>query len=567
MSSLNALIAGPYNVALSLAVCIALALAVRAGLRAGVSLGPWSALLLGAASAGLIGSTFVSLNGTPLAPGAKSNVGGLAIGIPIAMLLAIWLRIGAWRALDLLSVPTLIGLAIGRLGCLLAGCCIGTASTLPWAIHYDGDETDRHPVQFYESIGDLLLAYGLTRAFRTSNTPLRAGDRATLAIGGYAALRFMTELLRAGRTTTYGLNPVQWWMLAVIAVLGVQWLARHANRQRLSNVRAYVMQRLPAMPKSNATDSLGRHHVALLGIGVALYLWPLMAPARFTPLESTVLQLLAVSGVAIALYTLKRASVATHLVAPSMGAMLLLQVGTEPDTPKRELLIGGSYFGQSYERVVGRRDEVGYDYCAGTDVTNIYDTRATRRAQSGWFSLGFRGRRASGLRIEAEGRALIGRDKLVSITEGPTYAPVSNSTRLQAGGLSVALDHPNYALRTNVLSGVFHSAGDRIATTTGSIQGRVIAGNGIFAEARVANPRLYLSTGEFSYIGAGWQFGAMGPRISAGVGQGGLLAVHVPFRLLEVDAALHAVGENTLPVGTTPGVSLQVGGRLAVPLR
>jgi phosphatidylglycerol:prolipoprotein diacylglycerol transferase len=37
---------------------------------------------------------------------------------------------------DLITPSMLVGLALGRIGCLLNGCCYGGPSTLPWAVHF-----------------------------------------------------------------------------------------------------------------------------------------------------------------------------------------------------------------------------------------------------------------------------------------------------------------------------------------------------------------------------------------------------------------------------------------------
>jgi phosphatidylglycerol:prolipoprotein diacylglycerol transferase len=37
---------------------------------------------------------------------------------------------------DLIAPSLLVGLALGRIGCLLNGCCYGGASDLPWAVHF-----------------------------------------------------------------------------------------------------------------------------------------------------------------------------------------------------------------------------------------------------------------------------------------------------------------------------------------------------------------------------------------------------------------------------------------------
>lgn len=60
-------------------------------------------------------------------------------------------------------VPLALGIAVGRIGCLLSGLddyTYGSETTLPWGWDF-GDGLNRHPVQIYESIsmGGFLLGF------------------------------------------------------------------------------------------------------------------------------------------------------------------------------------------------------------------------------------------------------------------------------------------------------------------------------------------------------------------------------------------------------------------------
>src|SRR5690606_29110442 len=68
--------------------------------------------------------------------------GGLTFyGGPImcALFLALWTRRTGWRYLNVLDIcaPGIaVGLAFGRLGCFLSGCCFGQVCDLPWAVTF-----------------------------------------------------------------------------------------------------------------------------------------------------------------------------------------------------------------------------------------------------------------------------------------------------------------------------------------------------------------------------------------------------------------------------------------------
>jgi prolipoprotein diacylglyceryltransferase len=94
-----------------------------------------------------------------LLPGGKTIVGGLLGGwlaVEIAKpLLGIRTRTG-----DLFAIPLCVGIAIGRVGCFLAGLAddtYGKPTGLPWAVDF-GDGIPRHPTQLYEIVFLLALA-------------------------------------------------------------------------------------------------------------------------------------------------------------------------------------------------------------------------------------------------------------------------------------------------------------------------------------------------------------------------------------------------------------------------
>jgi phosphatidylglycerol:prolipoprotein diacylglycerol transferase len=64
-----------------------------------------------------------------------------------------------WRVtLDALAVGMPLGVAIGRVGCFMAGCCFGRPTNVPWAVVFNNPNTlcplrvPIHPAQLYESI-------------------------------------------------------------------------------------------------------------------------------------------------------------------------------------------------------------------------------------------------------------------------------------------------------------------------------------------------------------------------------------------------------------------------------
>jgi prolipoprotein diacylglyceryltransferase len=126
------------------------------------------------------------------------------------------------QALDLLALALAITQAVGRIGCLRAGCCHGRPSR--FGIRYR-DEVAPHwsgarvlPVQALESIALVVIAIVTARAI---------GNGALLVYAlSYACVRFATELLRGDRRRHFlRLSEAQWICVATSIHAGTLWLA------------------------------------------------------------------------------------------------------------------------------------------------------------------------------------------------------------------------------------------------------------------------------------------------------------------------------------------------------
>jgi prolipoprotein diacylglyceryltransferase len=153
-------------------------------------------------------------------PGGKTIVGGLLggwIGVELAKrLTGIRNRTG-----DLLAVPLCVGIAIGRVGCFLAGLAddtYGTPTGLPWGVDF-GDGIRRHPTQLYEMVFLLALAGFL---LWRSRRPYREGTIFRLFLAAYLAWRVLVDFLKP-QPVVDGLNLIQWSCVAGLAVLFLQW--------------------------------------------------------------------------------------------------------------------------------------------------------------------------------------------------------------------------------------------------------------------------------------------------------------------------------------------------------
>ena len=194
----------------------------RGGALAPGNFGVLVGLLIGAA----IGNKLVFLierpdvilamwqGGTLIFPG-QSIVGGLLgglIGVELAKKLT-----GQTRSTgDAMVLPIAFGLAIGRIGCFLAGLhddTYGLPTSLPWGVDF-GDGIPRHPTQLYEIAVVLALGLALYRArFATPGLAFK------LFLSSYLVWRFVIEFLKpVPAAYPLGLSGIQWTCLVALAV-------------------------------------------------------------------------------------------------------------------------------------------------------------------------------------------------------------------------------------------------------------------------------------------------------------------------------------------------------------
>jgi phosphatidylglycerol---prolipoprotein diacylglyceryl transferase len=162
--------------------------------------------------------------------GGKTIVGGLLGGTAAVEWTKSKLGI-ARRTGDLLAIPLMLGIAIGRVGCFLAGLSdntYGVATSLPWGVDF-GDGIARHPTQLYE-VGFVLILAGVLSRLRA--LPHREGDLYRVSLISYLAWRLFVDFLKPDPAFA-GLSTIQWVCLAALL-----WYARDAadliaSRRRL----------------------------------------------------------------------------------------------------------------------------------------------------------------------------------------------------------------------------------------------------------------------------------------------------------------------------------------------
>lgn len=194
--------------------------------------------------------------------------GGLLFGIATLLAYCVLTRLDVRKLLDVFAAPAALGLALGRIGCFLAGCCWGDVCTdsgaltqrdsylryqiqtlpfvsqagFPLAVTFPrgagayeqhqnlqliASRADRsapvHPVQLYEAALVTALGLLLWRTFRQNPA---SGTTAVRLVIGYALIRFTTEFFRADNEPVY-------WGLTLSQVIGLIMAAAAAGLLRL----------------------------------------------------------------------------------------------------------------------------------------------------------------------------------------------------------------------------------------------------------------------------------------------------------------------------------------------
>ena len=159
-------------------------------------------------------NNYLSLDGQVIL--GKSILGALFGGILFSEVFK-W-RMGIKGSTGAYFVPSLaIGIAIGRIGCFLAGLedyTYGVETILPCGVDF-GDGVSRHPVQLYESMA-MFGFFGISVwRYRVD----RSGFERTIFyqfILWYAVQRFVWELLKPYEPIAWGIDLFGWICLLLI---------------------------------------------------------------------------------------------------------------------------------------------------------------------------------------------------------------------------------------------------------------------------------------------------------------------------------------------------------------
>lgn len=111
---------------------------------------------------------------------------------------------------DLFTLPIILGIVIGRIGCFLAGTKEFTyGKTTDFFLGMDlGDGLLRHPIALYEIVFLVFLFFGIKRLQKQQN-PLESGATFKIFMLSYFGFRFLIEFGKPNTFFFLGLSSIQ----------------------------------------------------------------------------------------------------------------------------------------------------------------------------------------------------------------------------------------------------------------------------------------------------------------------------------------------------------------------
>lgn len=167
-----------------------------------------------------------------LRAGGLSLHGALVFGFCVFIYFSKKRKLDPFKVMDLFAPAVLLGIAVGRVGCLLNGCCIGVPAPEPWGMVFPdaGLMEPRYPAPLYETVLDLLAMgaiFGLEKHKKFDGELMISG------LGLYGVIRFITEIFRDSGDRLYGLSPAQYFSIIVVAVF-VLWIFKARSKGHIN---------------------------------------------------------------------------------------------------------------------------------------------------------------------------------------------------------------------------------------------------------------------------------------------------------------------------------------------
>jgi len=176
--------------------------------------------------------------------------GGLIAAVVVALIYLRRHRMPLWTTTDVFAPGIALGHIVGRMGCLLAGCCFGRPTSVPWAITFRDPaaaanvgtplHVPLHPTQLYEAGAEVLILAFLL-AFERRGRPF-PGRTFWSYMFLYGVSRFVIEFYRGdSRGMVFGVLSTSQFVSALLVPISIVMLillsrrlspTRHAAAQR-----------------------------------------------------------------------------------------------------------------------------------------------------------------------------------------------------------------------------------------------------------------------------------------------------------------------------------------------
>jgi phosphatidylglycerol:prolipoprotein diacylglycerol transferase len=144
---------------------------------------------------------------------------GAIIGAVLAGIIAARIKkVSFWAMSDLIAPYIALGQAVGRIGCLLNGCCYGKVTSGGVGLIFPGEAVMRIPTQVYSSLGLLVIYLFLLKVREKRTFPGRAFSMYLIL---YSVLRFFMDFFRGDGLFAYAGITLSQWISIVMFIVGI----------------------------------------------------------------------------------------------------------------------------------------------------------------------------------------------------------------------------------------------------------------------------------------------------------------------------------------------------------
>lgn len=155
--------------------------------------------------------------------------GGLIAAVAVGLWLVRKYKLPVWTTGDLMAPGIAVGHVIGRIGCLMAGCCYGRPTSVAWAVTFKDPAAainvgtplgiPLHPTQLYDAGAELIIL-GVLLATERRGKPF-AGRTFWGYLFLYAVSRFIIEFYRGDDARGVMFNALSTSQIVSLAIVPI----------------------------------------------------------------------------------------------------------------------------------------------------------------------------------------------------------------------------------------------------------------------------------------------------------------------------------------------------------